>query len=206
MGGDRVHAAPRWEPADMTTPPVTTTAEPETPARRFGRGPRQAFRQELPPGACEAVLPESLTPYTSFLLAKLAQAALEQAEHELAERGLGVRQFGVLSVLDEAGGRGLSQQELGARLRIDRTRMVTVVDDLERLGLAERRANPADRRAHAVALTPRGHGALVEARAVMADLNERLLAPLGAEDAALLHGLLARLVETTVPPCAPAGD
>lgn len=50
----------------------------------------------------------------------------------------------------------LSQQALGQRMGVDRSTIVTLVDDLEAAGLVERRRNPADRRAYALQATAAG--------------------------------------------------
>jgi DNA-binding MarR family transcriptional regulator len=49
----------------------------------------------------------------------------------------------------------LSQQAIGERLRIDRTTMVALIDDLERGGYVKRERNPHDRRAYVIT---RGQG------------------------------------------------
>jgi DNA-binding MarR family transcriptional regulator len=46
--------------------------------------------------------------------------------------------------------------ELAGRLAVDDTTATRLVDRLEQLGVAERRSEPADRRATAVGLTPAG--------------------------------------------------
>ena len=43
---------------------------------------------------------------------------------------------------------------------VNATRMVFLVDELEKLGLVERRRNPDDRRSHALYLTDQGRAAL----------------------------------------------
>ena len=40
---------------------------------------------------------------------------------------------------------------------IDPSTMVSLIDQLETAGLAERRPHPTDRRARAIAITPKGH-------------------------------------------------
>ena len=50
----------------------------------------------------------------------------------------------------------MSQQALGEYIGKDRTTIVAIVDELEQEGLVERRRNPADRRAYALQVTPRG--------------------------------------------------
>src|SRR4029077_12779811 len=78
---------------------------------------------------------------------------------------------------------------------IDRTTMVSAVDDLERLELATRAPDPDDRRASLVALTSRGRTTLVRTTGLIATAEATLLAPLSPSERTQLHGLLARLVQ-----------
>ena len=50
----------------------------------------------------------------------------------------------------------MSQRALGRRLRIDKSPMVGLIDDLEQLGLAERRRRTRDRRVQDIHLTAQG--------------------------------------------------
>ena len=81
---------------------------------------------------------------------RLSLAAL--APFELTPKG-----FGALRVLTAEG--PMSQRQLAQRQGIDRTTAVAVVDELERLEAVERRRDPADRRAHALHVTPTGQAA-----------------------------------------------
>src|SRR4051794_21274143 len=89
-----------------------------------------------------------------FLLVQLGTHAHRRFAERLAELGLHPRHFGMLSHI--AAAEGQSQQTLSDALGIHRSAMVALVDDLERRGLAERRRNPADRRAYTLHLTPPG--------------------------------------------------
>jgi DNA-binding MarR family transcriptional regulator len=83
---------------------------------------------------------------------------------------------------------------LAEHLRIAARSATEVVDDLERLGLVERRPDPADRRATLVALTPAGvetHDAIEAAREAE---GERFFAALGSEDRDALLRLLRKLI------------
>jgi DNA-binding MarR family transcriptional regulator len=86
-----------------------------------------------------------------FLLNKGAQKVREVYEETLKPFGLTGRHAGVLFIVQEKG--SITQQEIGKCAHIDRTTMVDVVDDLEKLGLVERKANPTDRRSHSIFLT-----------------------------------------------------
>ena len=65
-------------------------------------------------------------------------------EAALLPLGLRRRHYAALCVIAEEG--PLTQQELSLRIPIDRVAMVSVMDDLEASGLAERRKDPSDRR------------------------------------------------------------
>jgi DNA-binding MarR family transcriptional regulator len=50
----------------------------------------------------------------------------------------------------------LKQSELARATHLDRSTVVTIIDNLERRGLVERRASPNDRRSNAIRLTEAG--------------------------------------------------
>ncbi|MFD9337750.1 MarR family winged helix-turn-helix transcriptional regulator [Streptomyces sp. NPDC060028] len=133
---------------------------------------------------------EGLRGWHGFLLRKASQLVTEQAEQALSQLGLTMRQFGVLNVVEAEP--GLNQRTVGAKLRIDRTTIVALVDELEQAGLLERRRG-SDRRTFALYLTERGAESLQEAGEVMTKVHEEFLDPLSSEERDLLRGLLVRL-------------
>lgn len=72
--------------------------------------------------------------------------------------------------------------------------MTNRLDRLEQSGLIERLPDPEDRRSLLVGLTPAGLALIDEAIAVHLANEERLLAPLDAEERAVLASLLRRLL------------
>jgi DNA-binding MarR family transcriptional regulator len=88
---------------------------------------------------------------------------------------------------------GSTQQELVTRSLIDPSSMVAVIDELEQMGLADRRQHPGDRRKHAVYLTARGQRTLQRARTVAAGMAEEVFAPLDPRELETLRGLLRKL-------------
>jgi DNA-binding MarR family transcriptional regulator len=64
--------------------------------------------------------------------------------------------FGRIRALRRIAGRTMSMSELAASLTTDPPYATIIVDDLERLGLVRRRANPEDRRATRWTVTARG--------------------------------------------------
>ncbi len=134
---------------------------------------------------------EPLASAIGFLLAWNGQRIAYRFGEALRPLGLRRHHFGVLNLLDSRP--GLTQQELVARSLIDASSMVGVLDELERLGLAERRPHPADRRKHAVHLTAAGRRKLAQARKVAVAVAEEILAPLGERERDELRVLLRKL-------------
>src|SRR5690242_10917738 len=117
---------------------------------------------------------------TGYRLIKLGELLLADAERTLEPLGVRPRHFNVLATLAED--ETLSQQGVSRLLGIDPNVMVGVVDDLERLGLAARRRNPADRRRHVIALTSRGRKVLRDGAALLDAAEAKLFERVSPED------------------------
>lgn len=85
-----------------------------------------------------------------------------------------------------------SQLALAGRLGLDRTVMTYLVDDLERAGLVERKANPDDRRQRQIVATERGRALLAERCAFVESAEDRILAALDPEERAAFRHLLRK--------------
>jgi DNA-binding MarR family transcriptional regulator len=137
-------------------------------------------------------LPASLSDRLGFLLGRAHLAHRAVSERALASFGLGVKEFGALSILVAEG--PLSQQRLGERQGVDRTTTVAVVDGLERLGLVERRRDPADRRAYSLHATAKGRRVQRKASEAAERAEDEFMAPIAAGDRRHLKDLLRRLI------------
>jgi DNA-binding MarR family transcriptional regulator len=127
----------------------------------------------------------------AFLLVQLGMHGARQFGERLQPLGLEQRQAGMLVRL--AANEGRSQQAIAGMLGVNATRMVFLVDELEKLGLVERRRNPDDRRSHALYLTEQGRAALDRVRAVTAEHEKQMSAGLTSAERGELIGLLRRL-------------
>jgi len=132
-----------------------------------------------------------LEEYTGYLL-RLAHAHASRSAAEHLADGPHPRVFAVLTTLAEAG--PLSQQRLAERLRVNRTLMVAVADELERRGYVERERDPADRRAYALHITPEGEAARVALGAVLRQAEATMTTRLGPGERERLNALLRALV------------
>ena len=135
---------------------------------------------------------EKLLGRSGFLLNKAAQRVREIYEEVLKPTGLTAKHAGVLMILEERG--SLSQNELGKCAYIDRTTVVGLMDDLEKMGLVERKEHPTDRRSHAIFLTPRGKEILpvIDKHAVA--MERKFLGCLNAQEQKGLIQTLRKLV------------
>jgi DNA-binding MarR family transcriptional regulator len=113
-----------------------------------------------------------------------------RAEDVLAPLGIRSRHLVALTVLRELG--ETTQQALATRLLLDSTNVVGLLNDLEGQGLVERRRSPEDRRRHTVVLTAAGKKRLGEAEQLISSAEDEVLAPLDADERALLYRLLQR--------------
>jgi DNA-binding MarR family transcriptional regulator len=141
---------------------ITRSAAPEAADRNAASSPGGEPGAQA--GAAARVIPVD---HLSFLLVQLGLHGARRFGERLAPLGLEQRHAGMLIRL--AANEGRSQQAIAEMIGVNATRMVFLVDELEKLGLVERRRNPADRRSHALYLTDQGRATVGQVRAVTAE-------------------------------------
>jgi DNA-binding MarR family transcriptional regulator len=129
----------------------------------------------------------------AFLLAQLGAHAASQFAERLGVLELTPPEAGILRMLRVTA--GLSQQELAARLRIHPSRLVAILDNLEKRGVVERRANPDDRRLYSLHLTKSGGDLLERIGKVAREHQDALLTALSREERNELATLLLRIAD-----------
>ena len=135
---------------------------------------------------------ECLIACPDFVLSALAVTVTESLEKALAPLGLRLRHYRLLRVLLFEGPQ--PQNGLSAKLGVDRTTVVALVDYLEGRKLAKRTRDPKDRRAYYVAITPGGKEAAHKATVVTNRIEEEMFAPLASRERATLRKLSTRLL------------
>jgi len=129
----------------------------------------------------------------AFLLSQVGIHAARRFSERMAEIDLQPPLFRILNLVDAAEGR--SQQAIGEAIQVPPSRMVALVDELERRGLVERRPDPADRRVRALYLTPEGREKLARGREIAKAHERELTKGMAADDRKLLTGLLQQIVD-----------
>ncbi|GAX48910.1 MULTISPECIES: MarR family winged helix-turn-helix transcriptional regulator [Streptomyces] len=130
---------------------------------------------------------------TGYLLYRLGLRSGQLFNTFLQESGLRLRHYALLRFL--ATSEGALQRELSSRLGYDPSAIVGLVDDLEKLGFAERRPSPDDRRSRIVVLTDDGRAFLRDTDEAGLRVTNDLLQPLAPAERDALHTLLQRVAE-----------
>lgn len=129
----------------------------------------------------------------NFLLSALGTTAKRRFAERLAPLGLHPQHFAVLQRV--AAVDGLSQQEVVDLTGVRRAVMVGLVDDLEAMGLLERRRHPTDRRVNALHATAQTRRLLARADREAQALDDELLAPLAEDDRERFLELLRQVAD-----------
>lgn len=140
--------------------------------------------------------PRSLLRWPTYCLGQLHAVARSRMEPAFAAAGLSLRTHFVLVCLEEFG--ELSQQQVSDRLKVDRSDMVGLVDELERRGEVVRRRDGSDRRRYILALTPAGRRSARRAEELIATITDEVLAALSESERRTLHQLTLRALGESV--------
>jgi MarR family transcriptional regulator, transcriptional regulator for hemolysin len=150
--------------------------------------------QESPDMATQPSAEPPVTEFAGQFFFRLWRATHTRTAEELASVGLTPALFALLNVIGAR--KGAIQQELGSALGIDRSTMVSLIDQLESGGLATRRPSATDRRAREIAITPKGRRLLQRARGLIARVEDEVLAGLTEEERHELLVLLRRALDS----------
>ena len=146
---------------------------------------------EEPEAASTPVDLSGLNSIVGYPLRRAQIATFEDFARRFTALSLSPAQYSTLVAI--GGNAGRNQSEIARALGIQRPNFVSMMDELERRGLAERTRSGADRRSNAVSLTPAGQQLLAKARLEQAAQEAAIDALLGPEVRAALVAMLLRL-------------
>ncbi|NYJ76044.1 MarR family transcriptional regulator [Allobranchiibius huperziae] len=130
---------------------------------------------------------------TAFRLSQLGNFAAARFAELTRSLGLTPSDAGVLRLLGREP--GISQRGLADRLGAVPSRVVVLIDSMERRGLVTRTRSSTDRRTQELTLTEQGQHALLQLRGLAQEHDAAVLAPLTQEEREQLVALLAKLSE-----------
>jgi DNA-binding MarR family transcriptional regulator len=129
----------------------------------------------------------------AFLLAQVGGHAAQRFAQRVAELGVTPADVGLLRMI--AADPGRSQRSLAHEMGVVPSRVVVLIDSLERRGLVERRREARDRRNHALHLTAAGEKIMAGVRALRPAHEHELTAGLDDDQRAQLAELLGIIAD-----------
>jgi DNA-binding MarR family transcriptional regulator len=130
-------------------------------------------------------------PDLAAMLSPLIREMIAAELPVLEAHGLSMWGYSVLLALDRSSIR--TQAALAEAIGADKTRIIAILDELQRNGLIERVADPEDRRARLLAITKEGRRVKDAVQAAIQRGDERWLGTLSATDRAVFLRVLQDL-------------
>lgn len=171
-------------------------------SRRGAQGPAERVRNRRgAPGAAEPA-PNSvaadrtvrfgpLAEYVGYALRRAQMSSVAGFLDAMQEVDLRPTQFAVLILINE--NPGIRQTEVCAALGLQKANFVPLLGELQRRGLAVRKAGIPDGRSSALYLSPPGEALLQRARELHAAWEKRVVTRIGARGREQLLALLRKL-------------
>ncbi len=130
--------------------------------------------------------------------------SLTRAELPILEaHGVTMWAYAVLTALRD--NEASSQASLADAIGADRTRIITVLDDLQNRKLINRQPDPVDRRSNLLSLTASGRKTVTTAQKAIQDNEKQILAGVPSSDRDAFLRVLRHLAERGDSEIAPAG-
>ncbi|TWI61235.1 DNA-binding MarR family transcriptional regulator [Pseudoduganella lurida] len=127
-----------------------------------------------------------------YLANHAARVFNRMVDARLREHGITLALVGPLLLLSWKG--AMLQRDMVRASAVKQPAMVALLDKLEAMALIERSVLASDKRAATVRLTEAGSAAAAMGRRVLIEVNALGVAGMSAEEAAVLVGLLGRLI------------
>lgn len=127
-----------------------------------------------------------------FLVTDLSRMIRAEMDRRVAEAGLGITAGEVRTLSHAARAGSVRQNVLAERMGVEAMTLSDYIDRLEARGLVTRRADPADRRAKLVELTPAADAVLAAAQSISAAVRADVARSIPHADWELLIELLKK--------------
>jgi len=139
-----------------------------------------------------------------FLIHDVSRLRRTVVDKALRPIGVTRSQWWVLANLSRHNGKGMMQTELAKVMDVGKVTLGGLIDRLEATGVVARQADPQDRRAKRVVMTPRGVKLLTEIQDIAKVVNARIMAGIAKGDItraeAVLHKMKQQLIKMDAVP------
>jgi DNA-binding MarR family transcriptional regulator len=132
-------------------------------------------------------------PQVAFLLSQIGGRSAQEFARLLGPLQLTPPDAGILRIVWENA--GISQQNLAKALRMHPSRLVGLIDALEKRGLIVREPNARDRRLYSLRLTAQGEAVVRSIGELAREHNKLMCAGLSSAECAQLESLLRKIAE-----------
>ncbi|HEY5724257.1 MAG TPA: MarR family winged helix-turn-helix transcriptional regulator [Allosphingosinicella sp.] len=157
---------------------------------------RKPVRPVFPPGNGDSVTLGRLGDFVGFRLRRVQNQLSRDFASATADRNLRSGLFSSLALI--SANPGISQNELSKETALDKSVIVTIVDELELRGWATRERSKTDRRRHALFITRDGESYLNELFQILEHTEDKVLHQLSRAELHMLHELLDRMYSACV--------
>ena len=127
-----------------------------------------------------------------FLVGKAIQKSTRYKNGTLGPLGLSWKQMRILLTLQRK--ISINQNEISGCVCIDRSTIVTMIDDLEKRGIVQRVKNSADRRSYKILLTAKGKELMPKAKELVVKSQSKLLSCLAEDEQKFLMLALRKII------------
>ena len=110
-----------------------------------------------------------------FLIHDVSRLRRTVVDKALRPMGVTRSQWWVLANLSRHNGKGMMQTELAKVMDVGKVTLGGLIDRLEASGLVKRQADPTDRRAKRVVMTPKGIKLLADIQEIATEVNARIM-------------------------------
>lgn len=133
-----------------------------------------------------------------FLIHDVSRLRRTVVDKALRPMGVTRSQWWVLANLSRHNGEGMMQTELAKVMDVGKVTLGGLIDRLETSGLLKRVADPSDRRAKRVVMTPRGTKLLTDIQGIAGQVNSQIMNGISRADISRTETVLYRMKQQLI--------
>jgi MarR family transcriptional regulator, transcriptional regulator for hemolysin len=133
-----------------------------------------------------------------FLIHDVSRLRRTVVDKALRPMGVTRSQWWVLANLSRHNGQGMMQTELAKVMDVGKVTLGGLIDRLEAASLVKRQADPNDRRAKRVVMTPKGVKLLADIQTIATKVNARIMNGIGRNDISRAETVLYKMKQELI--------